>query len=58
VLKGIEEGLDSRERAERLNISVEIERNHMAHILARLGLHSRLQALVFALRNSVVEIEE
>lgn len=55
---GIAEGLDSRERAEWLNISVDIERNHIAHILARLGQHSRLQALVFALHNSVVEIEE
>jgi PAS domain S-box-containing protein len=56
VLQALADGLDSKESAERLNISVETERNHMARILAKLGVHSRLQALVLALRHGVVSI--
>ena len=57
VLQALTEGLDGREIAERLRISHKTERNHMASILAKLGVHSRLQALVFALRYGIVEIE-
>jgi DNA-binding NarL/FixJ family response regulator len=56
VLRTLAEGLDTREIAERLNMSVRTERNHMASIMAKLGVHSQLQALVFALRHGVVEI--
>ncbi len=56
VLQALAQGLDGREIAERLRISVTTERNHMARILAKLGVHSRLQALVFALRYGAVEI--
>ncbi len=56
VLKALAEGLDGKEIAERLNISLRTERNHMASILAKLGMHSRLQALVFALRHGAVNI--
>jgi PAS domain S-box-containing protein len=56
VLQALAEGLDSKGIAERLHISVETERNHMQRILAKLGVHSRLQALVFALRHGVAEI--
>jgi PAS domain S-box-containing protein len=56
VLEALAEGLDGKEIAEKLNISVPTERNHVASILAKLGVHSRLQALVFALRHGVVEI--
>ena len=56
VLEALAEGLDGKEIAEKLNISVPTERNHMASILAKLGVHSRLQALVFALRYGVIEI--
>jgi DNA-binding NarL/FixJ family response regulator len=54
VLKALAEGLDGPEIAERLRISLQTERNHMANILAKLGVHSRLQALVFALRHGFV----
>jgi signal transduction histidine kinase/DNA-binding NarL/FixJ family response regulator len=56
VLKALAEGLDSPAIAERLGISIKTERNHMASILAKLGVHSRLQALVLALRHGLVEI--
>lgn len=53
VLKALAEGLDGKEIAQRLSISPATERNHMASILTKLGMHSRLQALVFALRHGV-----
>jgi DNA-binding NarL/FixJ family response regulator len=56
VLQALAEGLDSREIAERLQISIRTERNHMASILNKLRVHSRLQALVFALRYGVVDL--
>ena len=56
VLKTLAEGLNGQEIAERLHISLQTERNHMASILAKLAVQSRLQALVFALRYGVVDI--
>jgi DNA-binding NarL/FixJ family response regulator len=56
VLRLLAEGLDSRAIAGRLHISERTERNHVANILGKLGVHSRLQAVVFALRYGVVEI--
>lgn len=56
VLQALAEGLDSKEIAEKLHITVETERTHMVNILNKLGVHSRLQALVFAARNGLVEI--
>jgi DNA-binding NarL/FixJ family response regulator len=56
VLQALAAGLDSKDIAEKLHITVETERTHMVNILNKLGVHSRLQALVFAARNGVVEI--
>ncbi len=56
ILQALAEGLESREIAERLNITVETERTHMVNILHKLGVHSRLQALVFAARHGLVQI--
>ena len=56
VLQALAAGLDSKQIAERLYITVETERTHMVNILSKLGVHSRLQALVFALRHGAVAI--
>jgi DNA-binding NarL/FixJ family response regulator len=56
VLRALAEGLDSKDIAGKLHITVETERTHMVNILNKLGVHSRLQALVFAARNGLVEI--
>jgi two-component system nitrate/nitrite response regulator NarL len=56
VLKVLGEGLESKEIAEKMNITVETERTHMVNILHKLGVHSRLQALLFAVRHGIVEI--
>ncbi len=57
VLQALAEGLNSKDIAEKLHITVETERTHMVNILNKLDVHSRLQALVFAARNGVVEIK-
>lgn len=56
VLQALADGLDSHQIADRLHIAIRTEQNHVANILAKLGVHSRLQALVFALRYGIVEI--
>jgi DNA-binding NarL/FixJ family response regulator len=58
VLRALAEGLDSEGIADKLHIALRTERNHVANILAKLGVHSQLQALVFALRYGVVEIPQ
>ena len=55
VLRVLADGLDGKEIADRLGISGKTERNHMASITEKLGVHSRLQALVFALKHGVVD---
>ncbi len=56
VLQALAEGLESKEIARKLSITVETERTHMVNILHKLGVHSRLQALLFAVRHGLVEI--
>jgi len=55
-LQALAEGLNSEAIADKLSISLRTERNHGASILTKLGVHSQLQALVFAVRNGVVDI--
>jgi DNA-binding NarL/FixJ family response regulator len=56
VLKALAEGLSNREIAERLYMSVDTERTHMMNILNKLGVHSRLQALLFAARHGLIKL--
>jgi DNA-binding NarL/FixJ family response regulator len=56
VLRTLAEGLTNREIAERLHMSVDTERTHMMNILSKLGVHSRLQALLFAARHGLIEL--
>jgi DNA-binding NarL/FixJ family response regulator len=57
VLKALACGLSDREIAGRLHVSTETVRTHMVNILQKLGVDSRLQALVFAMRHRLVTIE-
>jgi DNA-binding NarL/FixJ family response regulator len=56
VLQMLAEGLSNKEIAAKLHMSVDTERTHMMNILNKLGVHSRIQALVFATRHGLVEI--
>jgi DNA-binding NarL/FixJ family response regulator len=56
VLQMLAQGLSNKEIAATLHMSVDTERTHMMNILNKLGVHSRLQALLFAARHGIVEI--
>jgi DNA-binding NarL/FixJ family response regulator len=56
VLQALAKGLSNKEIAQQLHMSVDTERTHMMNILTKLGVHSRLQALLFAARYDVVEL--
>lgn len=56
VLQHLAAGLDSAAIAHQLHISPRTQRNHVGNILAKLEVHSQLQAVVFALRHGVVEL--
>jgi len=56
VLQALADGLNDKDIAERLSISGETARSHMVKILSKLGVNSRLQALVFAVRHGAVKI--
>ena len=56
VLQALAEGLSNKEIAEKLYMSLDTERTHMTNILNKLGVHSRLQALLFAARYGIVDL--
>ena len=56
VLEALAEGLSDKEIAQRLQISNKTQRTHVMNLLSKLDMHSRLQAVVFALRHGFVEI--
>jgi DNA-binding NarL/FixJ family response regulator len=56
ALQALADGLDSQAIAAQLHIALRTERNHVANILAKLGVHSQLQALVLSLRYGVVAV--
>lgn len=54
VLHLITEGLDNAEIAERLVISPTTAKNHVSNILAKIGVDSRVQAAIYAVRRGIV----
>ena len=57
VLQLLGEGLSDKEIAERMGVGSETVRTHMVNLLGKLGVNSRLQALVFAVRYGAVRID-
>jgi DNA-binding NarL/FixJ family response regulator len=53
VLRLIANGMENSEIATALNISPRTAKNHVSNILAKLGLPSRVQAAVYAVRQGV-----
>ncbi|HLB23885.1 MAG TPA: LuxR C-terminal-related transcriptional regulator [Dehalococcoidia bacterium] len=47
-------GLGNQQMAETLGISATTIRNHVEHMLSKLGVHSKLEAVVYAARNHMV----
>jgi DNA-binding NarL/FixJ family response regulator len=57
LLEALAEGLSDKEIAERLYVGIGTVRSHMTHLLSKLGVDSRLQALVLAIRYGLVRVD-
>jgi two-component system NarL family response regulator len=58
VLKLVAQGLTNREIADQLYISENTVKNHVRNILEKLHLHSRMEAVVYAVREKLLDLEE
>jgi DNA-binding NarL/FixJ family response regulator len=56
VVRVLAEGLSDKEAADRLCIASKTIRIHVANILGKLGLESRLQLVLFAARHGLVDL--
>ena len=57
VLQALAAGLSDREIAKELLVSIETVRTHVVNLLSKLGVDSRLKALVFALQHNLVTLD-
>jgi two-component system NarL family response regulator len=56
VLALVARGLSNREVAEQLFISENTVKNHVRNILEKLQLHSRMEAVIYAVRERILDI--
>ncbi len=56
VLRLVAQGLNNREIAKQLFISENTVKNHVRNILEKLQLHSRMEAVMYAVREKLLEI--
>ncbi|MDX6266729.1 MAG: hypothetical protein QOD70_1469, partial [Frankiales bacterium] len=54
--KLVAKGLNNRDIAKQLFISENTVKNHIRNILEKLQLHSRMEAVVYAVREKLLEI--
>jgi len=57
VLRLVAEGMNNREIGQALFISENTVKNHIRNILEKLHLHSRMKAVVYAVREKMIEIK-
>jgi two-component system NarL family response regulator len=57
VLKLVAQGMSNKEIAAELYISENTVKNHVRNILEKLHLHSRMEAVVYAVREKILELE-
>ncbi len=58
VLKLVAKGMSNREIADELFISENTVKNHVRNILEKLHLHSRMQAVMYAVREQLIDPDE
>ena len=58
VLREVARGFSNQEIADRLSLSEATVRTHISHILSKLGLASRTQATLYALREGFVSLDD
>jgi DNA-binding NarL/FixJ family response regulator len=56
VLRLVAQGLNNREIAKQLFISENTVKNHVRNILEKLQLHSRMEAVMYAVREKILDI--
>ena len=56
VLKLVAKGLNNREISKQLSISENTVKNHVRNILEKLQLHSRMEAVMYAVREKLFEL--
>lgn len=57
VLEHVAKGMNNREIAKALFISENTVKNHVRNILEKLHLHSRMEAVIYAVRERLLEID-
>jgi DNA-binding NarL/FixJ family response regulator len=57
VLRLVAKGLNNRDIAKNLYISENTVKNHIRNILEKLQLHSRMEAVIYAVREKILEIQ-
>lgn len=57
VLKLVCDGLYNKEIADRLGISEKTVKNHVSSILRKFGVFDRTQAVIYAVRNSILDLK-
>ncbi|SEE35589.1 response regulator transcription factor [Streptomyces sp. KS_5] len=55
ILTAVASGWSNAEISERLSISATTVKTHVSHILAKIGVHARVQAVVFAYESGLVQ---
>ena len=58
VLKLVAQGLNNRDIAKKLYISENTVKNHVRNILEKLHLHSRMEAVIYAVRERLLDIRD
>ncbi len=58
VLKLVAKGMSNREIADELYISENTVKNHVRNILEKLHLHSRMEAVIYAVRERLLDIRD
>ena len=58
VLKLVAKGMSNREIADELYISENTVKNHVRNILEKLHLHSRMEAVIYAVRERLLDIND
>ena len=58
VLREVAFGRTNREIGERLFISEETVKTHVASLLSKLGLQNRTQVVAYAVKNRIVDVQE
>jgi DNA-binding NarL/FixJ family response regulator len=58
VLRLVSQGLNNREIAKRLFISENTVKNHVRNILEKLQVHSRMDAVMYAMHEKLIDVPD